>query len=173
MVHRKRFSHVQGRYYGRDTCPYKAPEFSIRPGNAAHHTPSLKAFFKRQVQKYVCWTSAPTQAAVTYGRYRPIKRHVLTLKALSSILRVLISSPNPSLSLGMSLAFFLVPPGLLLADLLLISLLASELSADEPLMRAPILGMELAGSGPLEPFITLAGVDPFSRARDPSELSCL
>lgn len=38
----------------------------------------------------------------------------------------------------------MVPPGLLLVDRLLLSLLASVLSADEPFMSEPMLGIVLA-----------------------------
>lgn len=68
------------------------------------------------------------------------------LKARSNTLSALMSSPNPSLSFGMSFgpSSFLVPPGLLLLDRLLTSLWASALSADEPFIREPMLGIVLA-----------------------------
>lgn len=51
------------------------------------------------------------------------------------------------MSLGPS--FFSLPPGLLLLDRLLASLLASVLSADEPFTSEPMLGIVLACEVPL------------------------
>ena len=80
------------------------------------------------------------------------------MKTLSNCLKARLSSPKPSFSLGISLGPFLVPPGLLDADLRssasFLAALASAsalamtaAAAAAPLTRFPMLGISLAVTG--------------------------